>query len=123
MSQPAAKASRDTVGRSAQTHAHKDGGDKFPPEATEALDQLVQLALEPFAVTLDSTTRRKALELADQTRKPMIGTRVCIDGLTSPAGQKLNGLHVEGTVVAECEAGSERLRELAARTRTSNVPT
>ena len=81
------------IEKGGRENSSKSGADRYPPKVAAAIDNLIELyASRRVAPTLDEHVKTRIMALQDSFRKPLIGAVVRIEGLTSTAGQALNGL-------------------------------
>lgn len=93
--------------RCAETYGHLEGAAAFPPDAQAALDGLAAHAVSDGLRMADAAAADAFWRLEDAHRRPAVRERVVVDGLTSEAGAKMNGLR--GVVVGAAEA-ADRVR-------------
>eukprot|EP00286_Rhodomonas_abbreviata_P029136 CAMPEP_0181295738 /NCGR_PEP_ID=MMETSP1101-20121128/4310_1 /TAXON_ID=46948 /ORGANISM="Rhodomonas abbreviata, Strain Caron Lab Isolate" /LENGTH=328 /DNA_ID=CAMNT_0023400515 /DNA_START=52 /DNA_END=1038 /DNA_ORIENTATION=- len=99
MKQPDIQPLWAVIVKGSQQNSTKSGADMYPPKVAEAIDSLMDLyASRRVASSLDKKVKARIMPLQDSFRKPIVGATVRIEGLTSDAGQALNGL--DGVVVS-----------------------
>eukprot|EP00961_Rhodomonas_salina_P147064 1979423-Rhodomonas_salina.1 len=93
MRQPDVQPLWSVIAKGEREHSTKSGADQYPPEVAAAMDSLMDLfASRRVAPRLEKKVKSRIMTLQDSFCKPIVGAVVRIQGLTSAAGQALNGL-------------------------------
>ena len=110
MARPDVQALQQTIMRCFAANAGREGTDAYPPDAREAIEGISALSATVQLASLDAATIDRVFAFEDSFRTAIAGEHVCVDGLTSAAGQPLNGRR--GVVRRVEDDGRRRVRLL-----------
>uniref|UniRef100_A0A0G4I3C4 SET domain-containing protein n=1 Tax=Chromera velia CCMP2878 TaxID=1169474 RepID=A0A0G4I3C4_9ALVE len=92
MRNPEAYALLEEINKCARAFGHLPGAAKFPPQARQFLDQLIQLKAQHDFKKLSKEEQGLIWELSDAFQEDLKeGSRVVVENLQSEKGKKMNG--------------------------------